>query len=326
MRDTSSVIILGMLPGLIPSLRRDILIVVVLYRLASSESQSLKALIEIFQAHPEFAQYFSLIIYDNSPQRNSPEFKINIPFLYKHDPANSGLAAAYNFALGHAEETQHEWLLLLDQDTLPTQEFIAELIECTLSLRTQDEVASIVPKLLVHGTIYSPAAHFIDQLRYQYRRSNHAVSRDVVGVQQERTGAYNSGATLRVPALRYIGGFPTEYWLDYLDHAVFHTLSANRYYMYVMQAEIGHEASQSAVATVSAVRQHNLLSAQALFVKQTGNFIDRILYRIWLLRYCRILWLRHPDRSLWRRAAIQALLLKTQEKGTPYDKLGENDP
>jgi GT2 family glycosyltransferase len=311
--------------NLIPKSPRPILAVLVLYGRIPSVSQSLRTLITILDANPDLAKHFSLVIYDNSPQPQNPEITDKIPVLYRHDRTNPGLASAYNFALAHAEKERHEWLLLLDQDTLLTQEFIVELIECMNSLRNQEKVASITPKLLVRGKIYSPAAHFIDQLRHQYRRSNHAVTREIVGVQPGRMGAYNSGATLRVWALRSIGGFPKDYWLDYLDHAVFHALSVHGYLIYVMRVEIEHDASQAAVTGVPAERQRNLISAQTRFVRQTGNFIDRLLYRVWLLRNCRILWIHHPDRHLWKDTAIQALTLKSQGRKLSGDGPEERD-
>jgi GT2 family glycosyltransferase len=291
--------------------QHSILVVVVLYKRAPSESQSLCSLIRILEANYDLAQHFSLIVYDNSPQPQNVEEAISFPFLYRHDPTNAGLPAAYNFALTQAEEKQCQWLLLLDQDTTPTCDFLKELLASTIMLRAREDVASIVPKLLVNGKIYSPAAHFIDQLRHQYRRSNHAVSHDTFGVQPGRLGAYNSGAALRVSALQSIGGFPGEFWLDYLDHAVFHALSIRDYRMYVMRTEIDHDSSQASLSSVPVWRQRNILLAQILFVKKTGNFFDRLLYRVWLLRHTRILWILHPDRRLWKEALLQALLLKT---------------
>jgi GT2 family glycosyltransferase len=293
----------------------SILAVVVLYQMEPRESQSICSLIRILNGDPELAKHFSLIIYDNSTQRSKYAIEANFHVLYEHDSANAGLAAAYNFSLGYAETNQHEWLLLLDQDTVLSREFITELIASASALSAQREVASIVPKLLVGGIIYSPAAHFIDQVRRQYRRSNHAVAREISGVQQGRLAAYNSGSTLRISALRSIGGFPVEYWLDYLDHAVFHALVTFGYRMYVMHAEIEHDSSQARIGDVPYWRQHNILFAEIFFVRQTGNFFDRLLYRVWLLRHCRRLWIEHPDRRLWKEAAMQVLLLNSRTAG-----------
>lgn len=298
--------------------RRPIVAVIVLYQRAPHESQSFCSLIRVIEANPHLADLFSLVLYDNSSERHEFRMIVDFPILYEHDPTNAGLAAAFNFALAYAEDQQSEWLLLLDQDTSPTSDFFCELAECTAKLLTNIEVSSIVPKLVVAGKIHSPQAHFIDQLRHQYRRSGHSLSRDIVGIQQGRPSAYNSGATFRVSALRTVGGFPKTFWLDFLDHAVFHTLSKQGFQMYVMQTEIEHEMSQSNLGDVPAWRQRNVLRAQTLFVKQTGNFIDRLLYRMWILRYSRILWINHPDRSLWKEALSQAILLRPEK--TASDK------
>ena len=293
-----------------------ILALVVLYRRSPSESESLCSLVQILNANPDLAQHFSIVVYDNSPQRQNFEVVAQFPVLYKHDPTNAGLATAYNFGLAHASEARYDWLLLLDQDTPLTYSFLAELIACATTLRVQTQVASIVPKLLVEGKIFSPAAHFLDQLRHQYRRSNHAVSRQIGGIQEGRLTAYNSGAALRVSALRLIGGFPEEYWLDFLDHAVFHALFVQGYRIYVMHAEIKHDSSQARVSYVPVWRQRNLLLAQSRFFQQTGSVVDRLLYRVWLLRYSRALWTRHPNKLLWKEAALEALSLKSRTEQT----------
>ncbi len=283
---------------------------VVLYKRAPSASETLCSLKAILDADRALASHFSLIIYDNSPEVRECDLAVNIPVLYKHDPTNPGLAEAYNFALSCAHQSQNEWLLLLDQDTSLTAEYFTELIACTQLLRELTEVASIVPKLLVEGKIYSPAAHFIDQVRRPYVRSNHAVRPDEYGIQHRRLGAYNSGAALRVAKLLSIGGFPKEFWLDYLDHAVFHALSIHGYQMYVMKTDLNHDSSQAKMGDVPVWRQRNILLAQTLFVRRTGNYLDRLFYRIWLLRYSRSLRINHPDKRLWKEALVQAFRLK----------------
>jgi GT2 family glycosyltransferase len=299
-------------------LERPITAVVVLYQRTPSESQSLCSLIRVLNANPHLADLFSLVLYDNSSELHDFRATLYFPVLYKHDPTNAGLATAFNFALAHAEDQRSEWLLLLDQDTSLTPDFFAELAECTSGLRAKKDVCSIVPKLLVNGQLHSPEAHFLDKLRHQYRRSGYALKRNAVGAQPGRPTAYNSGATFRVSALRAVGGFPAEFWLDYLDHAIFHALSSRGFQMYVMRAEIEHEISQSKLSDVPVWRQRNFLWAQTLFVKQTGNLIDRLLYRIWILRYCRKLWIEHPDRRLWKEAFFQSFLLRLEKIG--YDK------
>jgi GT2 family glycosyltransferase len=288
----------------------SILAVVVVYNCEFSQSHSVSSLFQILSENPELAKHFSVVLYDNSPQPQSPVSPPDFPTHYVHDPSNGGLATAYNLALARAESEEREWLLLLDQDTTLTREFISELVETAETLRTRPEVAAIVPKLLVHGKVHSPAIPFTDQMRRQFLRPTQALTHDVVGVLPQRLCAYNSGSTLRVAALRSIGGFPTEFWLDFLDHAVFHAFIVHGYRVYVMLAMLAHDSSYSDLGTVPLWRMHNILMAQSLYMKRRGNFLDRLLFRIWLLRHSRNLRQSCKDPRVWKEAALQALLFR----------------
>jgi GT2 family glycosyltransferase len=198
----------------------------------------------------------------------------------------------------------------MDQDTSPTREFMFELLEAAAILHAQPDVAAIVPKLTVNGIIHSPAIPFIEQMRRQFMAPIKPIGLDVVGVLQQRMCSYNSGSTLRVSAVRSVGGFPAEFWLDYLDHAIFHALFAGGYRIYVMRSTLAHEASYANLDRLPFWRMHNVLKAQTLYVKRNGNFTDRLLYRIWLLRHSRNLRKTCKDPRIWREAALRALLFR----------------
>jgi GT2 family glycosyltransferase len=280
------------------------------YNCEFSQSHSITSLFQILSENPEWAKHFSVILYDNSPVPQSASFPHGLSAHYVHDPSNGGLATAYNFALARAESEDQEWLLLLDQDTTLTREFIGELLKTASTLHTQQEVAAIVPKLLVHGKVYSPAIPFTDQMRRQFLRPTQALTPDVVGVQSQPLYAYNSASTLRVAALRSIGGFPVEFWLDFLDHAVFHALMVNGYRLHVMLAMLAHDSSYADIGSVPLWRLHNILMAQTLYMKRSGNFLDRLLFRIWLLRHSRSLRQACKDPRMWKEAVRQALLFR----------------
>jgi GT2 family glycosyltransferase len=294
-----------------------ILAVAVLYEQAPTDSTALSYFIPMLKDDPRMASHFSLLLYDNSPQSQQDAVPSDLPVHYVHDPSNGGLAAAYNYALARAEQTGDEWLLLLDQDTTLTREFFCELLVCASTLETQDNVAAIVPKLSVQGAILSPAEHFIDYIRHQFSRSMPTLSRETVGVQRGRISAYNSGSTLRVSLLRSIGGFPKEFWLDYLDHAVFHALSVGGYQVYVLGAVLRHNLAESDLNSRPIWRFRNALKAQTLFVKRAGNLSDRLLYRFWLLRSIRRLRADCNDKRIWKETAMQALLFITPNSYAP---------
>jgi GT2 family glycosyltransferase len=288
--------------------------VVVLYQCELSASQTVSSLVRLLNENPELGSRLSLILYDNSPQAHECNLQANFPIEYIHDASNGGLASAYNVALRRAESDGREWLLLLDQDTSPTREFLFELLEAATALHATTEVAAIVPKLVVHGIIHSPATQFIVQMRRQFRPPQKPIAQDVVGVLQQPLSAYNSGSTIRVSALRSIGGFPPEFWLDFLDHAVFHALYVRGYRIHVMRANLTHEASYSDPDSVPFSRLHNVLMAQTLYVKRSGNFMDRLLYRIWLLRHSRNFRQGEKNRRIWRETVLQAFLLRVSKQ------------
>lgn len=296
---------------------RCVLATVVLYRRAPAESQSLCSILQLFRLNPRLAKYFSLVVYDNSPDSHALELSMDIPCTYVHQPENGGLATAYNFALERAEENRQQWLLLLDQDTTLSEGFLHELLEGVANLGGQSDVASIVPKIILGNRTLSPERNFIERIRHPFTRAYGNVGRDLVGIQPGGLVAYNSGAALRVAALRSIGGFPQEFWLDYLDHAVFFALAAKNYRMYVMREVIEHEPSQAKVSDVPVWRQRNILAAQTLFLKQHGSFVDRLLYRLWILRDSRGLWVSSPHRQLWKEALVHAAFLRTSAKRAP---------
>jgi len=293
----------------------SILSVIVLYNRELSQSQSVSSLLQILKENPGWATHFSLVLYDNSPQPQSHTFLADFPIHYVHDPSNGGLARAYNHALERAASDEREWLLLLDQDTSLTPEFISELVATSEAVHSRREVAAIIPKLQVKGKIESPSDDFFDQMRRQFEEPQPVMNQDVVGVQQQRLCSYNSGSALRVAALQSIGGFPAEFWLDFLDHAVFHALYSKGYRVYVMRATLPHDASYSDVGSIPSWRLHNILLARTLFVKKNGSFIDRTLYRIWLLRHSRSLRNSCKDPRMWKETALQAVLLRV-----PKDK------
>jgi GT2 family glycosyltransferase len=283
-----------------------ILAVAALYKQSPSESRALSSYISIMQANEKLASQFSLVVYDNSPEVQ--QARGDFAFEYVHDPSNGGLVAAYEYALARAEKRGCEWLLLLDQDTILTPEFFFELTACMSSLRVEDNVAAIVPKLMAQGIVQSPEEHFIDYIRHQFTRSIDTSSREVVGVQHDRINAYNSGSTLRVLVLRSLGGFPKEFWLDYLDHAIFHALFSAGYHVYVLRAVLKHDLGGGELNTLPIWRFRNMLKAQTLFVKRVGNLGDRLLYRLWLLRSVRRLRADCYDKRMWKETALQALL------------------
>lgn len=89
------------------------LIVVVIYELELKQSVTLNQLVEFAKINAEFSD---VLIFDNSINPHSLGHEFGM-FAYRHDPSNSGVAGAYNYALAFGEKLNKEWLIFFDQDT-----------------------------------------------------------------------------------------------------------------------------------------------------------------------------------------------------------------
>ena len=245
--------------------KRDVTAVLVLYQTSAEESTCFRSLRHVLQAVPFSG--FRLVLCDNSKICTTiPAFPA--PLLCKHDPANGGVAAAYNAGLIEARLNGSEWLLLLDQDTAVTGEYITELQHVLSDL--PGEVAAVVPRLVQNGHMHSP--HLQPLLWHR------SMPECASGVLTERVWAFNSGAVLRVQA---ITRFPQHYWLDFLDHAIFHELQSSGGKVYLMHARLEHNLStQSLGGKASLQRYVNVVQAERDFYAEFGSFPERMCYRL----------------------------------------------
>ena len=288
-------------------LRSLVTAVIVLYQRSAADSEAWKSFHAILAANPETARQFQLVLYDNSPMPSPPPPAGTYPVSYVHDAANKGLAAAYNFALSNAETHRTPWLLLLDQDTTLTTEFLHELLQ-QIQQTKDDSIAAFVPFLELDGRIYSPETDFFHHLRHQFPYArNYYLDSTSHGIQPRRLNAYNSGATLRVDALRSIGGFPADFPLDYLDHAVFAKLQQHGFSIFVLHAVLQQQLSHIDLNAVSPARHRSVLDSQTRFVQQHGTRLDRLLYRLWLLRKSRHYRRLCSDPRVWKSMARRSI-------------------
>ena len=163
----------------------------------------------------ELAECYEVTIWDNSPEALM-EPQLSVPFLYRHSETNAGVSGAYNNAMEYALQHGHEWMLLLDQDTEIDAAFLRAMMAHALKLEANPEIAAIAPTVFVRGFTVSP--------RQQLFNRHRAYPAGQSGVAPGEAFAINSGCLMRASSLKEIGGFSTEFWLDYSDMYVFHQL------------------------------------------------------------------------------------------------------
>lgn len=283
--------------------------VLVLYGQSPTQSAAFCSLLEAVASRPDAVQSISLVIYDNSPQPHAlPASALTMHYI--HDPANPGLAGAYNAALDKAKANGSTWLLLLDQDTRLSREYMAELLDVSKSVQSESQIGAIVPKLWAGTRLYSPSAPFLRQIRRQFSNKHDTVGEHVTGVVTYALTAYNSGAVVRVSALEDIGGFPKDFWLDYLDHTVFEQLHQQGYRVWVMRTVLQQNLSHLELNSVPMWRHWSVLASQTRYVLRFGKTVDRLFFRWWLLKTSRNYLSHCRDKRIWRMRAAQAFHLR----------------
>lgn len=248
----------------------EVLAIVVLYRLSPQESSAFQSLMRSLGQVP--GAPIACVVYDNSPAAHElPE--TSFACVYHHDPLNPGLAVAYQYALERAERDGTPWLLLLDQDTIITAEYLTEALQVTRDLREKQDIGAIVPKLVQDGLVLSP--------HWPHGSRSLQSFDDRFGFMEPNVRVYNSGALLRVEAVRVVGGFPMNYPLDYLDHAMFARLQAQQQLIFLLHATLLHQLESKSqdvhVALNSSPRLRGTLAAEARFYRQYGSRRDRLL-------------------------------------------------
>jgi hypothetical protein len=160
---------------------------------------------------------------------------------------------------------------LFDQDTTPTREYLDELLKQIDALTADPGTVVIVPKLNDGRNICSPC----EMPTWSHKQ----IPAEQSGRSNSVLLGFNSGAVLRVESIREIGGFPGEFWLDYLDHATFSELQKNGGRLHVMKSVLKHE-----LAVSTNMRYKNFLDAEHTYYSRYGTVKDRFYCRFRLLK------------------------------------------
>lgn len=199
--------------------------IIVLYRIAPHNSTAFRSLM---QAHEELRGnegHVSILLWDNSPEPHHP---IDLPedVIYRHDSRNPGLALAYNHALELASQRESDWLITLDQDTTVPPDYLIQLATSSRQFAGRSDIGAIVPQIAIGKKLLSPYHFILDALPKW-------LPKGYVGIPAGQIFAFNSGAMIRVAALRQIGGYDPRFPLDQSDSAMFHRLHEHGKRVYV---------------------------------------------------------------------------------------------
>lgn len=208
----------------------SLLVVIVLYKCTLFQSKSYNSItkgqIDCINCKINF------FIYDNTPLLTvNDSFELgNRVVEYVCDPMNSGLSIAYNKACEFARIHNYDYLLLLDQDTELSENFLLHICECA---KLQRNIEIFVPSVYVKelGKYISPGP-------VRWKRIIPIKNNYVGEVSLKRISAINSGLLITVNAFMQCGGYNPHVFLDFSDTTFFERLRKKYQKMYVIPITI----------------------------------------------------------------------------------------
>lgn len=239
--------------------RLKVMVVIVLYRVAPQDSPAFRSVMAAREAFAREAGEVRVLLWDNSPRSGTGE---DLPdgVAYFGDESNSGLATAYNRAMEWAELHDAEWLLTLDQDTAVPADFFRQMGAAATASTRFAGIGAIVPQIAAEGRQLSPNW-------FQFGAIPRWYGTGYSGVPGEPVFAFNSGAMLRIEALKQVGGYDPRFWLDDSDAMIFSRLHEHGKRVYVAgDIQVEHEFSMKDMQRrMSAARYENALFAETAF-------------------------------------------------------------
>jgi glycosyltransferase involved in cell wall biosynthesis len=233
--------------------------VIVIYKMRSSESPALRTLMVAAEQASRNDLQLEILVWDNAPGgQDAGEVPAGVR--YEAAPENVGLAGAYNRALEIASSEGYDWLLTLDQDTILPPEFLIRVSQIAREVEITPSIAAIVPQITGGGRALSP-------FWFSWAGLANSFNKDFVGVPSQATFAFNSASTIRVTALRQIGGYHPWFWLDNSDHYMFRQLHRHGKRVFVSNdIKVTHHFSMMDMQTdVTPARYRNILLAESAF-------------------------------------------------------------
>lgn len=250
---------------------KEIFLVVVLYKTSLENSKTINSLENVI------GEKVNLFVFDNSPirQYESDDFDFkSFKVRYHHDSTNPGLSVAYNYALDLASNINYPWLLLLDQDTTFTKQYIQEIKRLDIN-KISNAVVAIIPRVIsvVGERIIAPTKMLLGGICRPIMLSSGVVTTPISGI--------NSGTLLRISYMNSINGFSKKYTLDMLDHWYFRKIFRDGKSVYLMESIIYQDLSVfgNFEENVPFNRYRQMLNAEAFFIKEEG-LLNLLIFKL----------------------------------------------
>jgi GT2 family glycosyltransferase len=257
--------------------RTRTLIVVVLYGMKPHESSSVQCLQNAIVSHPAIQDAYDLLLWDNSPDAPGEAAELKIPYRYHWATDNDGVSGAFNGAVDVCEREGYAFMLLLDQDTEVTVEYLEGMQAQREIFDDDQDVAAVAPLLFDRDMQLSPK-------RVRLFRDM-PVAPAPARLLEGEVFAANSGVMVRVSSLLAIGGYSLDFWMDHSDMYVFHQFHLRGWRIF-LAADLRLQHSMTMLdydTRMTPARYDNFLHAEQAFIDLYKNGLENAAQLLRLL-------------------------------------------
>ena len=203
---------------------------VVIYNKNCEESQSIQSLIK-------YKSNIKIIVFDNSSIiNNNKTFCLKHNFIYYSLNKNMGLSKAYNYVIDKVEKNDSNYLMILDDDTVLTKEYIEE----TYKYVVKKEYDIILPIVKPNKIILSPS-NIMHKCRV-------VKINNIDDINIKKITAINSGMVVKTSVYK-IFKYNESLFLDYVDHDFMKKVRINNLYIKILKSEIFQNFSREEKVT-----------------------------------------------------------------------------
>lgn len=237
---------------------------IVLYNCRIDQSSTIKSIKDYLNNVNAYNE-FNILVYDNSKVE---QMTTDSRFQYIPNRTNLFLSENYNKALEFSIQNQCDWLVLLDQDTCLSNDYL----DIIFNKELDSCIAAYVPHIVTsNGNKVAP----------QFMRVKCKIDN------KNRKGIFsvNSGTILNVAFFKdKLKNFSLEYPLDFLDNWYFQNINYEGGIIKVLPVTITHDLSiAKGHSVVSIERYKSILSSERKFIYTERSHCERVGYKIRLI-------------------------------------------
>lgn len=189
------------------------------------------------------SQVDTIVIVDNSDNGlDAPEDIVNhLNVVYQRVGCNEGLGAGLNQGIRTSEEKKSDWVLLLDQDSVVSDNMIACMMDEYDRRSDREKIGLICPDVFLS-----------DKGNHQFPlRFGRFLTKRVMETSDTIDFAITSGSLIKMSLFEVIGLMEAVFFIDYIDYDFCLRLRAEGYkILYVHQAVLTHRLGERRASNI----------------------------------------------------------------------------